>query len=200
MRERARRGREFCLQGTVRDEDQVSANIRGGALGAMMFVPVAPVTVAAKGNGLGVEHRTNALQDADDVYHQRSMAPGTHVAKGNNLGLVLQPCCYLHRPSTALRKPCLFPPETAADPNTRERERERELLFKRETEHLWLRQLIHGRDDNTSVDYRRRRRASACSVVEQGPLRSTKALSDVAPSSPHPPAREECETQEKLNP
>ena len=83
---------------------------------------------------------------------------------------------------------------------TRERERERELLFKRETEHLWLRQLIHGRDDNTSVDYRRRRRASACSVVEQGPLRSTKALSDVAPSSPHPPAREECETQEKLNP
>ena len=124
VRERARRGREFCLQGTVRDEDQVSANIRGGALGAMMFVPVAPVTVAAKGNGLGVEHRTNALQDADDVYHQRSMAPGTHVAKGNNLGLVLQPCCYLHRPSTALRKPCLFPPETAADPNTRERERE----------------------------------------------------------------------------
>ena len=117
-RERARRGREFCLQGTVRDEDQVSANIRGGALGAMMFVPVAPVTVAAKGNGLGVEHRTNALQDADDVYHQRSMAPGTHVAKGNNLGLVLQPCCYLHRPSTALRKPCLFPPETAAAPNT----------------------------------------------------------------------------------
>ena len=144
VRERARRGREFCLQGTVRDEDQVSANIRGGALGAMMFVPVAPVTVAAKGNGLGVEHRTNALQDADDVYHQRSMAPGTHVAKGNNLGLVLQPCCYLHRPSTALRKPCLFPPETAADPNTRERERERELLFKRETEHLWLRQLMHG--------------------------------------------------------
>ena len=39
-----------------------------------MFVPVAPVTVAAKGNGLGVEHRTNALQDADDVYHQRSGA------------------------------------------------------------------------------------------------------------------------------
>ena len=26
----------------------------------------------------------------------------------------------------------------------RERERERELLLKRETEHLWLRQLMHG--------------------------------------------------------
>ena len=26
----------------------------------------------------------------------------------------------------------------------RERERERELLFERETEHLWLRQLMHG--------------------------------------------------------
>ena len=25
-----------------------------------------------------------------------------------------------------------------------QRERERELLFERETEHLWLRQLIHG--------------------------------------------------------
>ena len=84
----------------------------------MMFVPVAPVTVAAKGNGLGVEHRTNALQDADDVYHQRSMAPGTHVVKGNNLGLVLQPCILKHRPSPALRKPGLFPPETAAAPNT----------------------------------------------------------------------------------
>jgi hypothetical protein len=26
----------------------------------------------------------------------------------------------------------------------REREREREFLFERETEHLWLRQLMHG--------------------------------------------------------
>lgn len=132
----------------------------------MMFVPVpvAPVTVAAKGNGLGVEHRTNALQDADDVYHQRSMAPGTHVVKGNNLGLVF---AALHRPSTALRKPCLFPPETAAAPNT---------------------------TTQASI-------ISAGAVLLPAPWsRSTKALSDVAPSSPHPPAREECETQEKLNP
>ena len=29
---------------------------------------------------------------------------------------------------------------------TREREREREFLFERETEHLWLRQLMHGHE------------------------------------------------------
>ena len=134
----------------------------------MMFVPVAPVTVAAKGNGLGVEHRTNALQGPDDVYHQRSMAPGTHVVKGNNLGLVLQPCILKHRPSPALRKPGLFPPETAAAPNT---------------------------TTQASI-------IGAGAVLLPAPWsRSIKALSDVvAPSSPHPTAREECETQDKLNP
>jgi hypothetical protein len=31
----------------------------------------------------------------------------------------------------------------------REREREREFLFERETEHLWLRQLMHGEEIGT---------------------------------------------------
>ena len=34
--------------------------------------------------------------------------------------------------------------ESAGSGHERERERERELLLKRETEHLWLRQLMHG--------------------------------------------------------